>query len=138
MGVKIKGEYLGNKQVKLCHGDSGFEIVTDAPKDNGGEGRAFSPTDLLASALGSCILTTLSLFAERKAIVLKRMSFEVEKVMSDTPPRRITRLPIAVHLPNSLTPEERTLLERVAVTCPVHKSLHPEIECKIDLVFDLM
>ncbi|MFM1847795.1 MAG: hypothetical protein RL417_1269 [Pseudomonadota bacterium] len=136
MAVKIHGRYLGNKKIRLKHGDSGTEITTAAPKDNGGDGSSFSPTDLVAAALGSCMVTIMGLMAEREGILLDGTWFEVEKHMSQSP-RRLGHLPVMIHLPRGLTPEQRLKLERGAHTCPVHHSLHPEISVEVTFLYDV-
>lgn len=130
--VRINGRYLGNKRVELEHLDSGAKMITDAPKDNQGEGRSFSPTDLFSSSLGACMMTVMAIYAERKNIGVEGMRFELEKHMNASP-RRVGRLPITLHLPSALAAEEREQLERVAHACPVYLSLHPDVQ--VDLVF---
>lgn len=137
MSVKISGVYLGNKKVELIHAPSQASIITDAPKDNFGDGSCFSPTDLFAASLGTCIVTTMAIFADRNGIDMNGAKFELEKhMLSD--PRRVGSLPITVHLPTDLNKENRIKLERVAHTCPVHKSLHPDIKVEIKFIYDLV
>jgi uncharacterized OsmC-like protein len=135
MGVPITGSYLGNKRVGMIHEPSGARIETDAPKDNGGEGALFSPTDLVAAALGSCAVTTIALYAERSGIQVQGMRFAVEKQMR-TEPRRIGALPLTIYLPSTLTPEERERVERAARACPVHRSLHPEVQAELTFCYE--
>ena len=136
MGVVMTGRYTGGKFVELKHEPSGTVITTDAPKDNGGEGTAFSPTDLVGAALGSCVLTTMVLVAERNGVSLTGAHFRVEKIMG-TDPRRIAQLVLKVHLPLSLSELDRQKLERAGAGCPVHKSLHPETQMVIEFVYDV-
>jgi uncharacterized OsmC-like protein len=136
MGVLMSGVYVGGKSFELTHEPSGTKITTDAPKDNGGEGKAFSPTDLVGAALGSCVVTTMVLFAERHGISLRGASFQVEKIMG-TEPRRIAELVLKVHLPAELDPTSRLKLERAGMTCPVHKSLHPDTVVRAEFVYDV-
>jgi putative redox protein len=137
MGVKMRGVFTGGKAIEILHEDSGVRIVTDAPRDNGGEGLSFSPTDLVGAALGSCVATTIVLYAERSGIELYGgVSFEVEKVMGSDP-RRISELLMTVHLSARLSEEERVRLERAGMSCPVHKSLHPESVVRARFVYDL-
>lgn len=126
--VKILGEYKGELHCTLTHTPSSSVIYTDAPKDNAGKGEAFSPTDLVAAALGSCIATVLGIFSRHKGWNLEGMRFEVSKEMMQEPERRIGRLHVQIWMPISLQPDERQACERVALTCPVHRSLHPGIE----------
>jgi putative redox protein len=129
--VTISVRYSGSKKCDLAHPE-GATLRTDAPKDIGGDASAFSPTDLVASGLASCILTTMAMFAERHGIDLAGATAVVEKHMS-TPPaaRRIARLPVTVTLPASVPHDMRERLERVGHTCPVKSSLHPEVEAPI-------
>ena len=133
--VKITAEYLGELHCRLTHGPSGAVIETDAPKDNAGRGEAFSPTDLAASALLSCILTTMAIYAKRHGKELTGLSGEVEKEMSAESPRRIARLTVRVNMPNGLSAEERPAYERVGGSCPVHKSLGHGTEVLMTYVY---
>jgi putative redox protein len=126
--VKITGEYQGDLHCQATHGPSGRTLETDAPVDNQGRGEAFSPTDLMATALGACILTTMAIAARRLSVDLKGARFEVTKEMSTDVPRRIVRLATHVWLPVSHSVDRDDMLERAARTCPVHKSLHPSID----------
>lgn len=129
--LTITTRYAGNKKCELVHPE-GAVLKTDAPKDIGGDASAFSPTDLVASGLASCILTTMAMYAERNGQSLAGASATVEKHMSQPPaPRRIARLPVVVTLPASIPMEFRERLERVGHTCPVHASLHPEVDAPI-------
>jgi putative redox protein len=103
-------------------------LTTDAPKDNHGRGESFSPTDLVATGLGGCILTILGIQARTLGLDLAGMTATVEKEMSTEGVRRIARLSVRVHVPAEVSEMDRVKLERAAHTCPVHKSLHPEIE----------
>ena len=137
MSVLISGKFLGKKFVEVTHGPSGATIVTDAPKDNEGEGSGFSPTDLVAAALGSCMLTIMVNVAARTGLILDGAHFTVEKHMITGPGRRIGALPIQFHLPAGLSPESRDRLERAAKTCPVHHSIHPDISVPLTFLYDL-
>jgi putative redox protein len=133
--VEIKVRYSGSKKCDLQHPE-GATLRTDAPKDIGGDASAFSPTDLVASGLASCILTTMAMFGERHAIELTGATATVEKHMSQPPaPRRIARLPVVVTLPASVPTDMRERLERVGHTCPVHASLHPEVDAPITYIY---
>lgn len=129
--VKVSVEYQGGLRCEATHGPSGVRLQTDAPVDNHGKGQLFSPTDLVATALGSCIVTVLGIVAEQKAWDLKGLRVEVTKEMTPTPPRRIARLNAEVWLPLALPPADRELVEKTALHCPVHRSLHPDIEAPI-------
>ena len=126
--VEIKLIYEGNLHCKATHTPSGNTLVTDAPLDNNGLGQAFSPTDLLATALGSCMATVIGILAKRKEIAVEGMSVTVRKFMSDDQPRRIKRLELDIHIPLPSSHPECKLLESAARGCPVHHSIHPDIE----------
>ena len=133
--VEIEARYDGSKKCSLRH-QEGLTLQTDAPKDIGGDASAFSPTDLVAAALAACVLTTVAMFAERHELDLTGMTAHVGKEMTASP-RRIGRLPLTVHLPASVSAEMRPVLERVAHTCPVHASLHPDVDAPIEFHYDL-
>ena len=127
MGIEITSTYLGKLTVKNVHGPSGAEFTTTAPVDNGGKGDLFSPTDLMATSLGSCMLTIMGLYAENNGIDLKGASVKVQKSMAANP-RRISTLEADFFLSSNLTPVERKKLEAAAKTCPVKQSLHPDTQ----------
>ena len=129
--VKITGKYEGKLRTTAVHGPSGMTLLTDAPLDNHGRGEAFSPTDLLATSLGCCMLTIMGITAERLGLDLSTTTFEVTKEMSATLPRRVAKLTVRFTMPAALSPENRTRLEQAAKTCPVHHSLHPDVICDI-------
>ncbi|HOW89183.1 MAG TPA: OsmC family protein [Elusimicrobiales bacterium] len=132
MGVKIEAVYVGDQRVELTHGPSGERISTDLPEDNGGRGRTFSPTDLFACSLASCVLTIMAKVAERDGTDLKGASIEIEKSMGEGP-RRITALTGTITLPAGITAAERARLAESVKACPVHRSLHPDIKVEFDL-----
>ena len=134
--VVITGRYTGDLRCEAVHGPSGSTLVTDAPADNMGRGEMFSPTDLVATALGTCIVTTMAIFATRRGIDFSSATFSVEKHMATDPIRRIGRLPVTIRMSAAISAEHRILLERAAHTCPVHKSLHPDIEAPISFVYE--
>ena len=128
--------YEGSLRTRAVRIASGSTIVTDAPTDNNGKGEAFSPTDLVATSLASCMLTIMGIIAERDGIDLKGAHAEVEKVMSKNP-RRISKVGIKMHLNGRLINlPDRDRLERAARHCPVGGSLHPEIEEEVVFVYD--
>ena len=126
--VEITLRYQGNLRCEAEHGPSGAKFFTDAPLDNHGRGESFSPTDLVATALGSCVLTIMGILAERHGWDLSGTTVHVAKEMVNTPVRRIAKLTVRVHVPQDLPPQARQKLEAGAHTCPVHKSLHPDID----------
>jgi len=126
--VEIQIVYEGKLRCSATHVDSGATLLTDAPKDNMGKGESFSPTDLVATALGTCVLTTMGIAAQRMEIDLSGTRVVVTKEMINVPFRRIARLATTIHVPLELTPEQRQKLENAGMTCPVKKSLHPDVE----------
>lgn len=136
MSVVITGNYIGQKKVELTHEPSGSVIITEAPRDNGGEGKSFSPTDLVAAAFGSCVMTTIAIVAERGGLSVAGMRMRVEKIMNPDP-RQIAELPLVVHLPANLEIYDRQKLERAALSCPVHKSMSHEVRMPIQFVYDV-
>lgn len=133
MAVEIRGNYTGGLKMELRHGPSGMTLKTAAPVDNKGDGSSYSPTDLMAAALGSCAVTTMAIVAEREGIPFPEAEFLVEKHMRSGP-RRVDRLPIRIRMPAGLSAEQREVLENTARSCPVERSLLPEIER--DFTFD--
>ncbi len=132
MALTINVKYAGKNKCDLSHPE-GAALRTDAPKDIGGDASAFSPTDLVAAGLASCILTTMAMFAQRHGLDLTGASATVEKHMTQPPaPRRIGRLPVIVTLPASVPAEMRERLERAGHTCPVHASLHADVHAPIE------
>ncbi|MDO7884807.1 OsmC family protein [Hymenobacter cheonanensis] len=127
--------YEGHLRTEATHTASGTVIQTDAPVDNHGRGEAFSPTDLVGTALGTCILTTMAIVAERHQVDLVGASFKMEKIMSQDAPRRIAQLNVELHLPASLNERDRALMERTAHTCPVALSLNPEIKQEVRFIY---
>ena len=130
--VRIQSEYQGELHCSAVHGPSGAEIQTDAPTDNQGRGESFSPTDLVATALGTCMLTVMGIMARTLNLELTGATATVEKNMTSGLPRRIESLVVRIHVPGSLAVEDRQKLERAAHTCPVHKSLHPDVRIPIE------
>jgi putative redox protein len=133
--VAIELEYEGELHCKAVHAPSGTALATDAPKDNQGRGESFSPTDLVATALGSCILTVMGIMARTLAVDLKGTTATVEKEMANAPVRMIGSLSVKIHVPHEISMENRVKLERAAHTCPVHRSLHPDIQKPIEFVW---
>ena len=127
MAVKIRAEYLGDDRVELSHGPSGEKIVTDLPADNGGKGRTFSPTDLLAAAWSSCVLTIMAKAAQKDGLRLEWASIELEKQMTESAPRRVAVLRGTIVLPKGLSEAQRSKLMACVHACPVDRSLHPDI-----------
>jgi len=124
--------YEGELRTVARHLASGSRIETDAPVDNQGKGEKFSPTDLVATALGSCMLTIMGMKARDLAVDLKDARIEIQKLMKSDP-RRIGGIHLTFHFPDSLqlTEKQRLILERAGNTCPVRYSIHPDIEVLI-------
>jgi len=119
--------YEGGLRCRSVHESSGSQLITDAPLDNQGKGEAFSPTDLMATALATCILTILGIVAERHGIELQPCTARVEKTMTSEGVRRIALLEVWIDLPAGLEAEQRTLLERAGEGCPVKRSLEGSV-----------
>lgn len=120
--------YQGGLRTEATHLKSGNTIITDAPTDNHGKGEAFSPTDLVATALGSCMVTIMGIAAEKHEIDIKGTTVEVEKIMASDP-RRIGTIRLVMTLPaNRYTPKERKILTAAAHGCPVGKTLKEGVE----------
>ena len=134
--VKMTATYLGEKHCNAVHGPSGTSLDTDAPKDNQGRGESFSPTDLVGVALGTCILTTLAIVAERDGVDIKGARMSVEKEMSANP-RKIASLRTIIELPQSIPSDYRHKLETVGNSCPVKKSLHPDVLAEVEYRYSL-
>jgi putative redox protein len=137
MGVEIDIGYQGELRCLATHGPSRATVTTDAPVDNGGKGAAFSPTDLVATALGSCMVTIMGLVAQRSGLNLDGTRIHVVKDMVADPVRRIGVLTVKITLPagRSFSAEDRAKLERAAQTCPVKQSLHPDVAVNVEFVY---
>ena len=121
--------YVGNLRTKDTHLKSGTVIETDAPVDNNGKGEKFSPTDLVANALGACMMTMMGIAARDKNLLLENTQISIEKIMAANP-RRISEVKVIIDFPKDhpIGESDRAYLERVALNCPVAKSIHPDIK----------
>jgi len=128
-----KVTYLGDLRTSSVHLQSGTEILSDAPKDNHGKGEAFSPTDLLANALGSCMVSIMAIKSKDLDLDLTGSTVDVTKIMQ-AEPRKIAKIEIVMNMSISVDEKSRIILERVAMNCPVLLSLNPDIEK--DIVFN--
>ncbi len=128
-------EYQGDLHCKATHELSGTVLTTDAPRDNHGKGESFSPTDLVATALGSCILSVMGIKARLLKVDISGATATVDKEMANAPARRIKRITVKVRVPHQLNSEHRQALEEAAYTCPVHKSMHPDVEMPIEIAW---
>ena len=127
----FKVTYKGNFSTEMVHLESGKKIITDAPKDNQGLGRTFSPTDLVASSLGSCMITIIAIADRTHNLNILGMDSSVSKIMSNTSPRRIGRIDVVIDIRGEFDEKSKKIIERSAENCPVHHSLNSDI--KIDL-----
>jgi putative redox protein len=134
--VQIDIEYQGHLRCQATHAPSGTTLLTDAPKDNHGKGESFSPTDLVATALGTCMLTIMSIAAERSNIDLSRATVSVQKEMATIPVRRIGKLTVEIHGPAAVPPNIRPQLERAALACPVHRSMSHDVQIPVVFHWD--
>ena len=130
--IEIYIDYKGDLHCETKHGPSGRLLETDAPVDNNGRGESFSPTDLLATSLGTCMATVLGIAGRRKEIPMEGMNVKVRKFMSDDQPRRVARLEVDIYIPISKEHAECKLLQSAALGCPVQHSIHPDIEVAIN------
>ena len=135
MAVSITIDYTGGLRCTAIHGPSQTSIITDAPVDNHGKGESFSPTDLVATALASCMATVMNIKAQQKGYDMVGMKVSVEKHMSEDTPRRIVRLPVTIEVPLSPEHPDRKVLEATALACPVFQSLHPDIDKTVTFVW---
>ena len=133
--VHVDVEYQGKLRCEAVHQPSSTSIHTDAPVDNHGLGESFSPTDLVATALASCIATIMGIVAERNEVDLSGLKIGVDKTMSAKPPRRIDQLALKIEMPIAADHPQADMLKKAALACPVHKSLHPDIEMPINWVW---
>ncbi len=135
MSHKIESSYLGELSVSSTHLASNTEIITDAPVDNNGKGESFSPTDLVATALGTCMITVMGIYAEKNGILMPNVYSRTNKVMSSSP-RKISKLKIEIIFEgNQLSELQKQSLKNVALNCPVAKSLHPDLKQEIEFNF---
>ena len=127
-------KYLGDLRTSSTHLDSGSIINSDAPKDNHGLGEAFSPTDMVCSALASCILTIMAIAVEKNGIDIKDTTATVKKTMGNNP-RRITRIDVDLTFPKKYDSKTKTILERAAYNCPVHHTLSKNVDKNISFKY---
>lgn len=135
MSVKILVTYRGDLHCSAVHAPSGDCITTDAPVDNEGRGEHFSPTDLVAAAIGTCMLTIMGIAARKHEIDIRGASAEVLKEMSNVPRRHIAQLVVRITVPGRPDEAARRILEGAARACPVHASLGPSTEVELEFVY---
>jgi len=135
MSHKIESSYLGELRVSSTHVSSNTVITTDAPIDNNGKGESFSPTDLVATALGSCMITVMGIHADKNGILMPNVYSRTNKFMTPNP-RKISKLKIEIIFEgNQLSDIDKQSLKEVALNCPVAKSLHPDLQQEIKFIF---
>ena len=127
--------YIGELRCKAAHGPSGVELLTDAPTDNQGKGESFSPTDLVVTALASCIMTTVDIIARREQIKLEGTRIYAEKHMSIDAPRRIVKIVLRFDMPAGIPLLFRPKLVATAASCPVKRSIHPDIDVETEFQY---
>jgi len=133
--VTMKVQYNGDLRCTATHIKSGNQVITDAPTDNNGKGEAFSPTDLLCTSLSTCMMTLMGITANSKEIQMGQIDAEIEKIMGSDP-RRVSGINIQFKIQNiGYTDREKEILKNAAMTCPVAKSIHPDIALGIDFQF---
>jgi putative redox protein len=124
----VHTEYLGDLRTKARHLQSGNELITDAPLDNQGRGEAFSPTDTLATSLGSCMLTIIGIAARNKGFSIDGTKLDITKVMANDP-RRVSEVVLEFNFPhNNYSEKEKEIISAAAKGCPVARSLHPDLK----------
>lgn len=133
--VKVEVVYLGDLRTEAVHGPSHSTIQTDAPLDNCGKGELFSPTDLVGTALGTCVLTILGIYAQKHGLDVSGATASVQKEMTAVPVRRISTLSTEVTIPLPAQTPHREAIERALLSCPVHASLHPEMNKPIHFIW---
>lgn len=135
MSVRIHARLSQAFNVELLHDPSSQRVQTDPPKDNGGEGKSFSPTDLLASAYASCMLTIAAMHAAKHSLDIAGMSIVIDKHMSTKPPRKIAKLSIEWSIPDRIPEDKKAGLIEAGKNCPVALSIHPDIEIDLKITF---
>ncbi len=131
----VTAKYLGDLRVECVHERSGTKLVTDAPVDNNGKGEAFSPTDLCVTALASCAMTIIGIYGKTHNVPVEGTQIEINKTMSANP-RRIGKIEVIFKMPaHNYSDKEKLMIERAARTCPVHLSLHPDVEQDIKFIW---
>ncbi|SDF67213.1 OsmC family protein [Desulfovibrio legallii] len=124
----VSATYLGDLRVECVHEQSGVRLITDAPTDNQGKGASFSPTDLCATALGACAMTIIGIYAQSHGVDVTGAKMRIAKTMSANP-RRIGKVEVVFEMPDKdYSDKEKAIMERCTQTCPVHLTLHPDVE----------
>ena len=129
----LKVTYKGNFSTEMVHLESGKTVITDAPKDNQGLGRTFSPTDLIASSLASCMITIISIAAKTHKINIVNFDSDIKKTMSKTLPRKISQIDVDLNIKGNLDEKSKLIIERSAKNCPVHHSLNKDMIINVNI-----
>lgn len=132
----IEISYEGQLRTQATHVQSSTQLITDAPTDNQGKGESFSPTDLIATGLGACMLTIMGIVADRHGWDLSSAKVSVNKVMAADPVRRIARLEVEIRIPGTFDDKARAALEKAALNCPVHATLGATVEMPVTFQWD--
>ena len=127
----VSCRYSGELRCEATHHGSGAVLITDAPINNSGKGEEFSPTDLLATSVATCMLTIMGITAKSRNWSIEGSTAEVDKLMTQSGPRKVEKLRVQLKLPQKLSNEQRSLLQRVAEQCPVKRSLDPSIHLEL-------
>lgn len=133
--VEINTTYEGGLHCKAVHKPSGVVLETDAPLDNKGKGESFSPTDLLATSLAVCYLTTMGIAADAEGVDMSGTTCRIEKHMSADKPRRVIKLNGEVIFEKNIPEDKKSVIEHAGVHCPVSKSVHPDIEISLKFIY---
>ena len=131
----FKVTYKGNFSTEMVHLESGQAIITDAPKDNQGLGRTFSPTDLIASSLASCMITIIAIAAKTHKINIINLESNIKKTMSKTLPRKISKIDVELNVEGELDEKSKLIIERSAKNCPVHHSLSKDMIINVNIKY---
>jgi len=135
MSITSKAIYTGELRTEAEHVKSGNKLITDAPTDNQGKGESFSPTDMVATALGSCMLTIMGIKARDKEIDIEGANVEILKTMGSNP-RRISKIDIKLTMPaKNYSDSDKKILKLAAEACPVSRSLHPDLVVAVDMIW---
>lgn len=133
--ITVDSKYLGELRTEATHVKSGTQLITDAPVDNNGKGEYFSPTDLVATALGSCMITIMGIAARTHGFSIDGATWKTTKVMADNP-RRIGEIIVELtFLPNHFTDQQKRVIEHISKNCPVALSLHPDLKQTVVIVW---
>lgn len=131
--TNITCTYTGDGETNLIHGPTGCQLQTDLPPDNGGKGRCFSPTDLLASAYASCVLTIMGKMASARGEKMDGAKIEIEKIMASNP-RRVGEFVLKIAFPAHFTQEQKAFYQTAINACPVHQTFHPDVKTTVEIV----